>query len=181
VTGHVTGASSYEVTTLRPRGVAVGRHQGVRPTSHLQGTFGSPSRRVRPLQDVAHNHSLGYSQPRRGILRSSLRDSRKFSLNGSGEAGRCGCARRCGGAPASGCSAHPSRVGEAPVSEASSPPRTPTPRRRPARSARPARPAEGSRVRSRCPSYPAHHRAHRVHAAFHHVVHAHHRVFTSCG
>jgi hypothetical protein len=35
----VSLTSSYEVTTLlRPR-AAVGRHQGVRPTSHLQGTF----------------------------------------------------------------------------------------------------------------------------------------------
>src|SRR5215211_5144740 len=47
-------------------GVAVGRHQGVRSTSHLRGTFGSPRRRVRPVQDVAHSHSPGYSQPRRG-------------------------------------------------------------------------------------------------------------------
>ena len=30
-------ASSYEVTTLRSR-AAVGRHQGVRPASHLEGT-----------------------------------------------------------------------------------------------------------------------------------------------
>src|SRR5918995_4172070 len=38
VTSHAE-ASSYEVTTLlRPR-AAVGRHQGVRPTSHLQGTL----------------------------------------------------------------------------------------------------------------------------------------------
>ncbi len=37
-------ASSYEVTTLlRPR-AAVGRHQGVRPTSHSQGTFGPRGR-----------------------------------------------------------------------------------------------------------------------------------------
>src|SRR5215207_10846125 len=50
---------------LRPR-VAVGRHQGVRSTSHLQGTFGSPGSRVRPVQDVAHSHSPGYSQPGRG-------------------------------------------------------------------------------------------------------------------
>jgi hypothetical protein len=39
--------------------------------SHFQGTFGSPSRRVRPLRGVAYSHSAGYSQPRRGILRTS--------------------------------------------------------------------------------------------------------------
>src|SRR5215217_2697369 len=55
---------------LRPRG-AVGRHQGVRSTSHLQGTIGSPRRRVRPVQYVAHSHSPGYSQPRRAFLRTS--------------------------------------------------------------------------------------------------------------
>jgi hypothetical protein len=55
---------------LQPR-AAVGRHQGVRSTSHSQGTFlGSPRRRVRPARGVAHSHSLGYSQPRRGILGS---------------------------------------------------------------------------------------------------------------
>src|SRR5215217_3843483 len=64
---------------LRPR-AAVGRHQGVRSTSHLQGTFGSPSRRVRPVRGVAHSHSPGYSQPSRLILRTSaLRSSPKFA------------------------------------------------------------------------------------------------------
>src|SRR3712207_9317971 len=63
-------ASSYEVTTLRPR-AAVGRHQGVRPTSHSQGTFGSRGRRVRPVRGVAHSHSQGYSQRGRGVLGSS--------------------------------------------------------------------------------------------------------------
>jgi hypothetical protein len=29
-------------------------------SSHLQGTFGSPRRRVRPVQDVAHSHSPVY-------------------------------------------------------------------------------------------------------------------------
>src|SRR5215203_2491122 len=43
----------------------------VRSTSHFQGTFGSPSRRVRPVRGVAHSYSPGYSQLRRGILRSS--------------------------------------------------------------------------------------------------------------
>src|SRR5215203_648678 len=32
-------------------------------------------RRVRPVQDVAHSHSPVYSQPRRGILRSSFAGS----------------------------------------------------------------------------------------------------------
>jgi hypothetical protein len=60
-------ASSYEVTMLlRPR-VAYGRHQGVRPTSHLQGTFGSRGRRVRPLRGVAYCHPPGYSQRGRTI------------------------------------------------------------------------------------------------------------------
>src|SRR5215203_2402012 len=40
VTSHAE-ASSYEVTTLLRLRVAVGRHQGIRPTSHLQGTFGA--------------------------------------------------------------------------------------------------------------------------------------------
>jgi hypothetical protein len=67
-------ASSYEVTTLRPR-AAVGRHQGVRPTSHSQGTFGSRGRRVRPVRGVAHSHSQGYSQRGRGFLRRSYSES----------------------------------------------------------------------------------------------------------
>ena len=64
VRGHLTGASFYEVTRLQPW-AAVGRHQGVQPTCHLQGTFGSPRRRVRPVRGVAHSYSPGYSQPRR--------------------------------------------------------------------------------------------------------------------
>jgi len=59
---------------LRPR-AAVGRHRGVRSTSHFQGTFGSPSRRVRPVRGVAHSYSPGYSQPRRGIRRNSFAGS----------------------------------------------------------------------------------------------------------
>ena len=56
---------------LRPR-AAVRRHQGVRPTGHSQGTFGSRGRRVRPLRGVAHSHSPGYSQRGRRVLRPSL-------------------------------------------------------------------------------------------------------------
>ncbi len=52
--------SSYEVTTLlRPRAV-LGRHQGVRPTSHSQGTFlahveegqAAPRRRPQPFSRI---------------------------------------------------------------------------------------------------------------------------------
>src|SRR5215203_4462225 len=69
VTSHAE-ASSYEVTTLLRLRVAVGRHQGIRSTSHLQGTFGSRGRRVRPPRGVAHSHPPGYSQRGRIILRS---------------------------------------------------------------------------------------------------------------
>ena len=45
------GSSSYEVTTLLR--AACGLHQGVRPTTHSQGTFGYRGRRVGPLRGVA--------------------------------------------------------------------------------------------------------------------------------
>src|SRR5215207_11409144 len=63
---------------LRPR-VAVGRHQGVRSTSHSQGTYGSPRRRVRPVQDVAHSHSPGYSQPRETVWKIAENVSARLS------------------------------------------------------------------------------------------------------
>src|SRR5215210_2134936 len=79
VTSHAE-ASSYEVTTLLRLRVAVGRHQGIRPTSHLQGTLGPRGRRVRPPRGVAHSHPPGYSQRGRGLLRTSaLRSSKKFA------------------------------------------------------------------------------------------------------
>ena len=82
---------------LRPR-AAVGRHQGVRSTSHLQGTFGSPGKRVRPVQGVAHSHSPVYSQPRRGILRTSaFRSSEKFAPRNSCLAYKDGPYGQCAG------------------------------------------------------------------------------------
>src|SRR5215203_1791897 len=62
---------------LRPR-AAVGRHRGVRSTSHFQGTFGSPSRRVRPVRGVAHSYSPGYSQPSTTSLDQCSASERRY-------------------------------------------------------------------------------------------------------
>jgi hypothetical protein len=60
----VSSTSSYEVTTLlRPR-AACGRHQGVRPTSHSQGTFlahvegGSGRSEASPTAILQDTHSV---------------------------------------------------------------------------------------------------------------------------
>ena len=56
--------SSYEVTTLLRSRAAVGRHQGVRPTSHLQGTFrahvegGSGRSEASPTAILQDTHSV---------------------------------------------------------------------------------------------------------------------------
>ena len=49
---------------LLRRRAAVGRHRGVRSTSHSQGTIGSPSRRVRPVLSVAHSLEEEFSEGR---------------------------------------------------------------------------------------------------------------------
>ena len=63
--GHARkAASSYEVTTLLRSRAADGRHQGVRPTSHLQGTFrahvegGSGRPEASPTAILQDTHSL---------------------------------------------------------------------------------------------------------------------------
>jgi hypothetical protein len=61
----VSPTSSYEVTTLlRPR-AALGRDQGVRPTSHSQGTFGPRGRgsgrtEASPTAMLQDTHSVEY-------------------------------------------------------------------------------------------------------------------------
>src|SRR5215204_5515940 len=78
--------------------MAVERHQGVRPTSHLQGTFGPRGRRVRPARGVANSHSPGYSQRGRVILRSSpKRRSEKFFVANLATAAATHSTRQDGG------------------------------------------------------------------------------------
>ena len=85
VTSHAE-ASSYEVTTLLRLRVAVGRHQGIQPTSHLQGTFGahveggSGRSEASPTAILQDTHSLEgefceVELRNDGVLRSWLRDS----------------------------------------------------------------------------------------------------------
>jgi hypothetical protein len=72
-----TQVSSYEVTALRLR-VAVGRRQGIRPTSHLQGTLlrahvegGSGRSEASPtaiLQDTHSVEGLFCDVRRHGVL-----------------------------------------------------------------------------------------------------------------
>jgi hypothetical protein len=59
VRGHVTGASSYEVTTLRPRGVAVGdtkvsgrRVTSKAPSARVEEGQAAPRRRPQPFSRI---------------------------------------------------------------------------------------------------------------------------------
>ena len=59
MTGHVTGASSYEVTTLRPRGVALGdtKASGRRvtrkaPSARVEEGQTAPRRRPQPFSRI---------------------------------------------------------------------------------------------------------------------------------
>jgi hypothetical protein len=76
----VLPTSSYGVTTLLRSRAAIGRHQGVRPTSHFEGTLGAhvEGGSGRPeaspaaiLQDTHSVEGLFSEVGRHGVMRSS--------------------------------------------------------------------------------------------------------------